>query len=138
MTALSITAANVIAGANAVVENGVAGATETQGQVVYRDAATGKLGLADCNSATAAVRAAYGITLNAASDGQPMRVLKEGDITIGATLEIGEAYYLGGTAGTIVPFADLVTNDYVVFIGIAKSASALTVDIQITGSQIPA
>lgn len=67
-----------------------------------------------------------------------MRVLKGGDITIGATLEIGEAYYLGGTAGTIVPFTDLGANDYVVFIGIAKSASVLTVDIQNTGAQIAA
>ncbi|WP_420406921.1 hypothetical protein [Hoeflea sp.] len=138
MTALSITAANVIAAGGANVENGVAGATITQGEVVYRDTSTSKFGLADCDSATANVRVAYGIALNGASDGQPLRVLKSGDITIGATLTIGAAYYLGATAGEIVPYADLVEDDYIVFLGVAKSASVLSVAINNTGAQAPA
>jgi hypothetical protein len=138
MTALSITAANVIAASGANVENGVAGATITQGQVVYRDATSSKYGLADCDSATAGVRDAYGIALNSASDGQPQQVLRSGDITIGAALAVGAAYYLGATAGEIVPYADLVEDDYIVFIGVAKSTSVLSVSINNTGAQAPA
>jgi hypothetical protein len=58
MAALTITAASVLAGSNASTENGTAGATITAGQVVYLDEATGKYGLADCNSATLGVRQA--------------------------------------------------------------------------------
>jgi hypothetical protein len=138
MTALSITAANVLAASGANVENGVAGAAITQGEVVYRNSTNSKYGLADCDAATSGVREAYGIALNSASDGQPQQVLKSGDITIGATLTVGLAYYLGATAGEIVPYADLVEDDYIVFIGVAKSASVLSVSINNTGAQVPA
>lgn len=138
MTALSITAANVIAGTGATVENGLAGATITAGQLVYQDPDTKKYGLADCNSATVAVRTVRGIALNGAADGQPLRILKAGDITIGATMTVGAAYYLGGTAGTIIPAADLATADFVSLIGIAKTATVLTVNIQNSTAQVPA
>jgi hypothetical protein len=138
MAALTITAASVVAGSNAIVENGTAGDTITAGQVVYLDTATGRYELADCNSATLAVRQARGIALNGAADGQPLRILKSGDITIGATMTVGAAYYLSGTAGAIIPVADLATSDYVVFLGIAKTAAILGVDIQYSGAQVPA
>lgn len=137
MAALSITAASVLAGSGSSTENGTAGATITAGQVVYLDEATGKYGLADCNSATLAVRQARGIALNGASDGQPLRILRGGDITIGATMTVGAAYYLSGTAGAIIPQADLAQNDYVVLLGLAKTASVLAVDIQNSGAQVP-
>lgn len=138
MTALSITAANVIAGTNAITENGISGATITAGQVVYLDTATGRYELADNDSATLAVRQARGIALNNASDGQPLRILKSGDITIGATMTVGAAYYLGATPGEIIPTGDLAQDDYVVLLGIAKTAAILGVDIQYSGAQVPA
>ena len=133
MADLSITAANVVAGSNARVVNGTAGATVTAGQVVYRDATTKKFGLADCDSATAGVRVAFGIALNGASDGQPLAVLTEGDITIGATMTAGLAYYLSPTAGGIGVVGDLSTGDYPTLIGIAKSTSVLAVEINASG-----
>lgn len=138
MTALSITAANVIAGTGAITENGTAGATITAGQVVYQAGATGKYGLADCNSATAEVRVVRGIALNGAADGQPLRILKQGPITIGATVVVGSAYYAGGTAGEIIPVGDFSTADYVSQIGIATSTSVIDVNIQNSGAQVPA
>jgi hypothetical protein len=138
MTALSITAANVIAGTGAITENGTAGATITAGQVVYLASATGKYGLADCNSATAEVRVVRGIALNGAADGQPLRILKQGPITIGATVVAGTAYYAGGTAGEIIPVGDFSTSDYVSQIGIATSTSVIAVNIQNSGAQVPA
>ncbi|MEQ9634807.1 MAG: hypothetical protein RLW68_01850 [Devosia marina] len=133
MADISITAANVVKGSNAVVEPGTAGATITAGQVVYKDAADGKYKLADADSATAAAKAPRGIALNGASDGQPLSIIRSGDVTIGATVTAGTAYYLSPTPGGIAPVADVLSGDDVVLIGLAKSASVLAVDIQITG-----
>lgn len=137
MTALSITAANVLAGTGAVIEYGTAGAAVTAGQAVYLDeAVTGKYQLADTNSATAAARKARGIALHAAASGQPLAILKSGSITIGATVTPGVAYYLGGTAGAIVPVGDLTTGDYPCLIGMATSATAINVGIQSPGAAL--
>lgn len=133
MADISITAANVVKGSNAVVEAGTAGATITAGQVVYKDAADGKYKLADADSATAAAKAPRGIALNGASDGQPLSIIRSGDVTIGATLTAGTAYYLSPEPGGIAPLADVASGDDVVLIGLAESASVLAVDIQITG-----
>jgi hypothetical protein len=133
MADLSITAANVIAGSGATRKVGIAGATITAGQVVYRDSADGKYKLADNNSATAAARAPKGIALNGAANGQPLCVLTEGAVTIGATLTAGVAYYLSDTPGGICPVADLASGEYPSIIGIAKSTTVLDVKIQSAG-----
>lgn len=134
MTDLSITAANVVAGANAATEQGIAGATITAGQVVYRAAATGKYMLADADSATAEARTPRGIALNGASDGQPLSVLIAGQITIGATLDPEEtAYYLSSTAGGICPHADVGNGEYYSQIGLAISTTVLSVRMASTG-----
>ena len=64
MADLTITAANVLPGSNAVTENGLLGATVTAGQAVYKEAATGTWKLSDADSATAEVRTVGGIALN--------------------------------------------------------------------------
>lgn len=133
MTDLSITAGNVVRGSNAQTEAGTAGATITAGQAVYRDTSDEKYKLADCDSGTAAVRSPRGIALNGASDGQPLTIIRQGDVTIGATLTPGLAYFLSATPGGIAPYADLTTGDYPVYLGIAKSASVLNVDINEAG-----
>lgn len=131
MTDLSITATDVVKGSNAIVANGTAGATITAGEVVYLDATSGKWKLADND--LAAAKNPGGIALNGASDGQPLAVLTSGDLTIGATLTAGTAYYLSATAGGICPVGDLTTGDNVAQIGIAKSTSILAVKIIVPG-----
>ena len=134
MADIAITAANVVAGSGAAISRSAnAGATITAGQVVYLDSSTGTYKLADCNSATAAVRSPVGIALNGASSGQPLAVLTSGPITIGGTLTAGVAYYLSGTAGGIRPVADNTTGDYPVALGIATSTSVLNVKLQEAG-----
>lgn len=125
MADLSITAGNVIAGANASTRNGIAGATITAGQVLIKNATTDRYVLADADAAGAATVANFYIALNNASNGQPISVLRSGDITIGATVTAGTAYYLSDEPGGIAPLADLLTGDVVVFLGIAKSASVI-------------
>ncbi|MBZ9808133.1 hypothetical protein [Mesorhizobium sp. ESP-6-2] len=129
MTALSITAANVLAGANSTRDNGIAGAVVTAGQPVYK-AADNSYKLADTNDASAIVRKPKGIALHAAASGQPLAVHQKGPLTIGATVTPGVAYYLGGTPGTIVPVGDLTTGDHPALIGMATSATDIYVDIQ--------
>lgn len=113
--------------------NGIAGATIAQGKTLYLDSADGKYKLADCDSATIAARSTVAIALNAASDGQPITVLEEGPITIGATLTAGTAYYQSPNAGGICPLADVLTGDTVTLIGIASSTTVIEVDIQESG-----
>ncbi len=133
MADLSVTAANVIAGSGAKIVNGTAGATVTAGQVVYLDSTDSKFKLADCDSATAAVRSPAGIALNGAANGQPLAICTSGPLTIGATMTAGVTYYLSPTAGGIAPVADILTGDYPVIMGLATSATVLNVKIQEAG-----
>jgi hypothetical protein len=133
MADLAITAASVLPGTGAKIVEGTAGASVTAGQVVYLDSSANSYKLADCNSATAAVRSPAGIALHAASTGQPLAVATAGAVTIGATLTAGVAYYLSGTPGGIRPVADNTTGDYPVILGIATSTTVLNVKIQEAG-----
>jgi hypothetical protein len=133
MTDISITAANVIAGAGARRVLGTAGATIIAGKVVYLDASVSKYKLADNNSVTAALRSPAGIALNGASDGQPLIVHEAGPLAIGATLEPGAIYLLSDTPGGICPVADLTPGEYPTILGIATSPTVLQVDIQESG-----
>lgn len=136
MADLTITAGNVIAGAGASVRHGHAGATVTAGQVVYLDeATTGEWLLADSDAAAAAARGSgkIGIALNGASDGQPLAVQTDGEVTIGAALTAGLDYYLSDEPGGICPQADLATGDYVTLVGVAISTSVLRLRFTYTG-----
>lgn len=133
MADLTITAASVVAGTGAVVEQGTAGATITAGQAVYKDSTTGKYALADSNSATAEARVPRGIAMHGASLNQPLAIQRAGPITIGATLTAGVAYYMSDTPGGICPVADIGSGEYATLIGIATSTTVLNVDIQASG-----
>lgn len=132
MADLTITAANVAAGSVSTTEHGTAAATITAGQVVYKDATTKRYGLADNNGATA-TKAPVGIALNGAASGQPLAIIKSGDITIGATMTAGVAYYLSDTPGGICPVADLASGETAILLGMATSTTVLHLDIQNSG-----
>lgn len=136
MADLSITVANVIAGSGAKKVAGTAGATITAGQVVYLDSATDTYKLADCDSATAAIRSPAGIALHGSLAGQPLTILAKGPITIGATVAASVAYYLSPTAGGICPVADLSSGDYAVVLGLGTSTTVIEVDIQEAGAAL--
>lgn len=133
MADLTVTAASVLPGSNAAVVQGTAGETITAGKVVYQSSTTKKWMLADSNSATAEVRQAQGIALNGASLNQPISVQKSGDITTGATMTAGVAYYLSDTPGGICPVADVGSGEYVCLLGVTKSTTVLALDIQYSG-----
>lgn len=113
MSALTITAANVLPSTNARIEPGLFGATITAGKSLYLDTSVtpNKWKLADNNS-TAATAGSDGlaIALSGGSDGQQGFVQRGGLITIGATVAVGVTYCVGDTAGDIVPDADVTTG----------------------------
>ncbi len=133
MADLTITAANVVAGVNAVKKDGIAGEAITAGKAVYQASATKKWMLADSNSATAEARKAIGIALNGAALNQPIAVQTSGDITIGATLTAGDALYLSDTPGGICPLADVGSGEFVCQLGLAKSTTVLALAVQFPG-----
>jgi hypothetical protein len=129
MTAITVTPASVVPGANAKIRRGTSGATITAGLPLYEDAsaldASGKpkLKIADAD-ASALTKECVGIALNGASANQPVSWVEEDDdFTPGATLTVGEIYVLGATAGEIVPVGDLAAEDYPVVLFIAKTAA---------------
>lgn len=133
MADLTITAANVIPGANATLVQGRAGETIAAGKAVYLDDTAKKWKLADSNSATVGANKAGGIAVNGASLNQPITVQTAGDITIGATLVAGSEYLLSETAGGIQPRADLGSGENVCSLGLAKSTTVLALNIQSPG-----
>lgn len=133
MTDLTITATSVVGDGSGKRTYGTAGEAITAGQAVYFDTTVNKWKLADSDSATVAAKTAGGIALNGAALNQPVTVQVEGDVTIGATLTKGTAYYLSETAGGIQPAADLTTGENVCQLGIAKSTSVLAVRIVAPG-----
>lgn len=134
MTDLSVTAASVVSGSNAIVDRtGFAGETITAGMPVYFDTSTRLWMKADANAATAAARTPQGIALHGASANQPLAVQTKGDITIGATLTAGVTYYLSDTAGGICPIADVGTGEYYAIIGIAKSTTVMSLVLAYSG-----
>lgn len=138
MADITITAANVVAGSNAVIGYGTAGATITAGQTLYADSSdSDSLKLADADD-TAAKATVVGIALHGASDGQPLQYIKTGTITIGGTVAVGTVYVQSGTAGGIAPVADLASGDYTTTLGIGKTASTIDVRIHNSGVQVPA
>lgn len=134
MADLTITAANVVRGTGAVIETGVAGASALAGKTVYKDTTDGdKFKLCDADGATALIRTTYGIALHAAEPNQPLTVLKDGPITIGATVAVGTIYCQSNTPGGIMPAADLSTGEFTTIIGIATSASVINVKLNSGG-----
>jgi len=126
MTDIVITATSVVPASDATIVWGYAGEAITAGQAVYKSSTTGKWMKADANSATAEARAATHVALCGSSASQPIAVGR-GDITIGATLTAGLAYYLSDTPGGICPVADIGAGEYVCLIGLAKSTTVLNV-----------
>lgn len=138
MADLVQTAANVLAAASARgnIRYVTAGGTVTAGMPVYSDADDSnsyKPADADAQASADAV----GIALNNASDGQPLAVLTEGEINVGATLVVGTIYVVSTGAGAICPAADLAAGDYVTVLGVAKTAAALELEINSSGVAIP-
>lgn len=144
MAALSITAAQVLLVSGPTKEV-TFGATITQGQGVYFDAATGKWKLAQCDGTAAEAGAdGYGVALSACSDGQRGVIALPGaKVTLGAAAgpAAGEVYCIGGTAGAINPKSDVITTTNKVTplaLGIGSNAVKILAEAYDAGAVVPA
>jgi hypothetical protein len=78
-----------------------------------------------------------GLLVNSGSAGQPVTYVSSGDVTIGSGYTVGTRLFLSATAGGVCPYADLSTGDAIVYIGIIKSATTLSVNIHNVGAVVP-
>jgi hypothetical protein len=141
MAAITVTPANVgLGGGSGRTVIGMYGEAVTQGEVVYRSSTDSKYYLSDANLLAGA---ASGIALTPGSTNEygvvalPGTTPGQAIVNVGATLVVGMVYCVGATAGEIVPYADLTTNDYVTIVGVAKTAALLDLMIIASGTQKP-
>jgi hypothetical protein len=135
MAAVTVTVGNVGLGSETVaLQLGQAGEAITQGQTIYRSSSDNKLYKADAND-TAPKAAVVGIAITPASTNGYFLFAESGLVNVGGTLAVGTLYAVGQTAGSIVPVADLQTNDYVTYIGTATTTALLNVAIHVSGAQ---
>lgn len=126
MANLTITPAQVLAGADCDFYQGIAGEATTAGQACYLDDLTNRLRLADANASQEAA-AVKGIALHAASAEQPLRLAVSGTLTLGAGAApvLATVYIAGATAGSIAPVADSVSGWYTTVLGVGGASNTL-------------
>lgn len=109
------------------------GATIAAGNTVYLDTGDNLYKLADSN-ASATTATLKGVAVTPGVNGGYGYIATEGGIIlVGTTAAVGETYYVGATAGTIVPDADLTTADYISRVGTASSTTQIELSIVNTG-----
>ena len=135
MADLTITATSVVKSTNAAITRQYfAGETITAGQLVYVKTVgtTSTLFKAKC-AGTVTEAGILGVALNGGAVGQAIAVQTAGIITIGATVVVGGLYISSSTYGGIAPFADIATTNYVTILGVADTATTITLGISATG-----
>lgn len=134
MSAISVTAGNVLRVDGTVVSSFLAGATITAGQVVYVDANGAVQVGTNASSAGSGVGAqAVGIALNGGSAGQPIAIQINGVVNPGGTVAVGKIYALG-TSGGIIPVDDIAGSEYITELGVGISASQIKLSINVSGA----
>lgn len=119
--------------ADTVIEKVIYGATVSAGQPVYQDTADGEYKLTDADASLATAKA-RGIAMTPGVDGGYGIIARSGSIIlVGTTMTQGVTYYVGPTAGEIVPDGDVASADYVTQLGTASSATQLRLAIEATG-----
>ncbi len=132
MANLTPTVGSILAAAGSSLGSGTAGATITQGDVLYLDTAAATYKLADDGADTTAL--VVGIALNAASATQPIDFIKEGTLTFGAaTCTAGAPYFLSTTAGLLMDTIPASGNQSVL---IAIGLTTSTMKVGINNSQV--
>lgn len=135
MSAVSVTAANVIPSSRAVLEQGVCGATTaTAGQSMYKDA-SGLWQLADANGTTPS-NSMGGIAACGSSVNQPILIAKnDPNFTPGFTALAGDTIWLSPTAGGLTKtIGDLVSGCTVIVAGVMITTTTMNLNITTGGA----
>jgi len=131
MANLTITATDIVrVSGPTLVKN--AGVAITAGQIVYLEASSDTLKLADANG-TAAVASVVGIALNGGGVGQPIKYALPGSVVqIGAGTQ-GALYVLSETAGAIAVEGDISSASFPVYVGVVDDSTQLYFNPHVTG-----
>lgn len=130
MANLTQTAANVgVNASNTRVQIVQAGEAITQGQPVYDNSNKYYRG----DASTLAASQVGGVALTPAATDGYFIMATEGKVDLGATLTVGETYYVSDTAGAIMPAADVSTGEYVTSLGVASATDTLELNINASG-----
>ena len=137
MADISVTATSVVPGTAAgdTVQEGLAGATITAGQPLYKDSTDGDR-LKPAIITSAATAACVGIATCNCADEQRCTYQTQGNLTFNAVLTKGSSYYVSNNAGGISPFADLGSGDFVTYLGTATSTTVLAIQAHKSGIAI--
>lgn len=131
MADLSVVAANVKPGSDAVTKRGIASEAITAGDSVF---VAVDLGIELCEKDQAALDAACrGVALNDAAVDQPIEYAVSGSVDMGAILAIGQVYIVGAAPGGLAPEVDAGAGDFVTVVGVATSANLLKLGILQSG-----
>ena len=124
MADLSITAANVAPGSDAVKLTYTSGATITQGQTCYQNSSDSKVYLTDGN-VTATESVFVGVALNSATAGQPITLQTSGSLTTGGTMTVGQTYWVSNTAGAVQNSISAGTFNTIVYIATSATVAMI-------------
>lgn len=126
MTALAITAAQVLPSTGVQNEDGTAGDAIAAGDLIFLSPTTGTYKLFDANDSTLNTEHPR-IALNSAAAGQRVSSTAQGTVTLGAGAAPvrGTVYVASATAGKICPAADLASGWKVVIVGIGGDTNTL-------------
>lgn len=126
-TALSITAANVSLDSGPRESDQIAGEAFAAGAVVYLKASDGKWYKAQSDgTAEEAGSVDIGLALSTAdAAGARLSIAKAGAVVSLGTGTAAVAYFVGRTAGAIIPAADLASTDKATLIGLGIGTNKL-------------
>jgi hypothetical protein len=129
MAALSVTAASVLASAQATIRKEYTRAgTQTAGQAVYLNDAN-QWATIDNSAVTLGVTTLIGITLDAGAINQPASVcVKDPTFTPGATMTVGIVIYTSTTAGGITMAEIPTTAEQTTVLGVAKTTTTMNLN----------
>jgi len=129
MVDLAIVDNDVVAGVGTQQTRGTCGSGVSAGDVVYQGDDK-KWRRADASSPAVAPKANHptGIALNNGANNQPLAIHLGGDLTVTAVLTPGTSYFLSPNPGKLAPRNDINAGNFVVLVGMAKSATVLMVD----------
>lgn len=114
---------------------GTGGAALTAGQFVYLDAGTNRYkGAVNSSEAAATCR---GLTTDPTADGEFIAIYgQDGTVVdLGATLTEGTWYTVSSTAGNIHPYADLLSTEWLSWVGYGNGDGDLVMYLINTGTQ---
>lgn len=134
MANLTITSANARLPERGTITQIQLGEAVGVSQPVYLNTTDSRWYKSIATSATAA--AATAITLMAGDDEGFVPAITAGKYKPGATVVAGTPYYVSATSGLICLYSDLVSTNYVTYLGYGTTTDEIMVDINATGIQI--